>query len=90
MRRVAGCSVRRTTRGVGHVGVVEDVGDVEHFRKHLDAVVDGGEAGDERRDPPADVFTRSVIRIAFAARQRRSDLKTLRSTARWVGWTCRC
>ena len=44
--------------GAGRVGVVEDVGDVEHFRKHLDAVVDVGEAGDERRDPPADVFTR--------------------------------
>ena len=40
------------------MGVVEDVGDVEHFRKHLDAVVDVEEAGDEHRDPPADVFTR--------------------------------
>ena len=50
-------SVRRTTRGAGHVGVVEDVGDVEHFRKNLDAVVDVGEAGDERREQPADVFT---------------------------------
>mgnify|MGYP004675150299 CR=1 FL=1 len=69
--RVAACcggSVRGTTRGGSRVGVEEDVGDVEHFRKRLDAVDDVGEAGDERRDPRADVFTRLVIRIPFAAR----------------------
>ena len=44
--------------GAGRGGGVEDVGDVEHFHKHLDAVVDVEEAGDEHRDPPADVFTR--------------------------------
>ena len=59
---------RRRTRGAGNVGVEEDAGDVEHFRRHLDAVVDVGEVGDERRDRPADVFMQSVIRIAFAAR----------------------
>ena len=42
LRRVAGCSVRRTTRGAGCVGVEEDGGNVEHFRRHFDAVVDVG------------------------------------------------
>ena len=39
------------------MGVEEDVGVVEHFRRHLDAVVDVVEADDERRGPRADVFT---------------------------------
>ena len=51
-------SVRGTMKGGRRVGVEEDVGDVEHFRRHLDAVVDVVEADDERRGPRADVFTR--------------------------------
>ena len=68
LRRVAGCSARRTTRGAGRVGVEEDVGDVDHCRKHLAVVVGVAEAGDERCDPPPDAFTRLVIPIPFAAR----------------------
>ena len=68
LRRVAGCSARRTTRGAGRVGVEEDVGDVDHCRKHLAVVVGVVEAGDERCDPPPDAFTRLVIPIPFAAR----------------------
>ena len=35
------------------MGVVEDVGNVERLRKHLDTVVDVGDVDDERRDPRA-------------------------------------
>ena len=47
---------------------MEDAGDVERFRRHLDDVVDVGEAGDERRDTRADAVHMVIFRIPFTAR----------------------
>ena len=68
--------------GAGRVGVVEDVGDVEHFHKHLDAVDDVGEADDERPIHPQ-VSSRGghPHRVRRTAAEVRL-LKTPRCTAR--------